>query len=81
MLASYISLTTDSLASEALINDATCTYYYETRLCEQVLKTVSLRNRTAKRLCVANVTGLLLRCFDVIFTSVNVFWNFTKRPV
>ena len=30
---------------------------------------VSLRNRTAKRLCVTNVTGLLLACFVVIFTE------------
>ena len=28
---------------------------------------VSLRNRTAKRLCVTNVTGLSLACFVVIF--------------
>ena len=34
---------------------------------------LSLRNRTAKRLYVTNVTGLLLMCFDVIFTQVNVF--------
>ena len=49
MLESQISLTADSLASEALINDASCTHYYETRLYEQVLKIVSLRNRTAER--------------------------------
>ena len=49
MLESQISLTTDSLAREALINDASCTYYYETRLYEIVLKIVSLRNRTAER--------------------------------
>ena len=49
VLESQISLTTDSLAREALINDASCTYYYETRLYEIVLKIVSLRNRTAER--------------------------------
>ena len=49
MLESQISLITDSLASEALINEASCTYYSETRLYEQVLKIGSLRNRTAER--------------------------------
>ena len=49
MLESQISLITDSLASEALINEASCTYYYETRLYEQVLKIVSLRDRTGER--------------------------------
>ena len=49
VLESQVSLTTDSLAREALINDASCTYYYETRLYEIVLKIVSLRNRTAER--------------------------------
>ena len=48
-LESQISLITDSLASETLINDASCTYYYETRLYEQVLKIGSLRKRTAER--------------------------------
>ena len=49
VLESQISLITDSLASEALINEASCTYYSETRLYEQVLKIGSLRNRTAER--------------------------------
>ena len=35
--------------------------------------------RTAKRLCVTNVTGLLPACFVVIFTYINVFWSFTKK--
>ena len=39
------------------------------------------KKRTAKRLCVTNVTGLWLTHFVVIFTYVNVFWSFTKRPV
>ena len=49
---------------------------------------MSLRDRTAerkgvtvKRLCVTNVTGLLLACFVMIFTYINVFWSFTKRSV
>ena len=49
---------------------------------------MSLRNRTAerkgvtvKRLCVTNVTGLLLACFVMIFTYINVCWSFTKRSV
>ena len=32
------------------------------------------KNRTAKCLCVTNITGLLLMCFVVIFNEVNVFW-------
>ena len=46
---------------------------------------MSLRDRTAerkgvtvKRLC---VTGLLLACFVMIFTYINVCWSFTKRSV
>ena len=39
------------------------------------------KKRTAKRLCVTNVTVLLLACFVVIFTYINVFWSFTKRSV
>ena len=39
------------------------------------------KKRTAKRLCITNVTGLLLTCFVVIFTYINVFWSFTKRSV
>ena len=31
------------------------------------------KKRTAKRLCVTNVTGLLFMCFVVTFTQVNVF--------
>ena len=49
---------------------------------------MSLRDRTAerkgvtvKRLCVTNVTGLLLACFVMIFTYINVCWSFTKRSV
>ena len=39
--------------------------------------TVKLRNKTAERreredVCVTNVTGLLLLCFVVIFTEVNI---------
>ena len=34
----------------------------------QPLSIASLRNRTVKRLCVTNVTGLLRACFVVIFT-------------
>ena len=37
------------------------------------------KKRTAKRLCVTNVTGLLIACFVVI--DINVFWSFTKRSV
>ena len=39
------------------------------------------RGVTVKRLCVTNVTGLLLACFVMIFTYINVFWSFTKRSV
>ena len=39
------------------------------------------KKRTAKRLCVTNVTVLWLACFVVIFTYINVFWSFTKRSV
>ena len=49
---------------------------------------MSLRDRTAerkgvtvKRLCVTNVTGLLLACFVMIFSYINVCWSFTKRSV
>ena len=49
---------------------------------------MSLRDRTAerrgvtvKRLCVTNVTGLLLACFVMIFSYINGFWSFTKRYV
>ena len=37
------------------------------------------KKRTAKRLCVTNVTGLLIACFVVI--DINVFWSFTERSV
>ena len=40
---------------------------------------MSLRNRTAKRLCVTNATRLLLACFVVNFTNINVFWPFTVQ--
>ena len=39
------------------------------------------KKRTAKRLCVTNVTGLLLRSFLVVVLNVNVSWSFTKRSV
>ena len=39
------------------------------------------KKRMAKRLCVTNVTGLLLACFVVIFTNIDVFWSFTKKSV
>ena len=49
---------------------------------------MSLRDRTAerkgvtvKRLCVTNVTGLLLACIVMIFSDINVCWSFTKRSV
>ena len=32
---------------------------------------------TAKRLCVSNVTALLLMCLVVIVTKVIAFWSFT----
>ena len=37
------------------------------------------KKRTANRLCVTNVEGLLLVCFVVIFTNINGFWSFTKK--
>ena len=37
------------------------------------------KKRTAKHLYVANMTGLLLTCFVIIFTWGNVFWSFTKK--
>ena len=37
--------------------------------------------KTANRLCVPNVKRLLLSCFVVIFTNINVFWSFTKKSV
>ena len=39
------------------------------------------KKRTAERLCLTNVTRLLLACFVVIFAYINVFWSFTKRSV
>ena len=41
------------------------------------------KKRTANRLFVTNVRGLLLTCFAVTFTCqrVNVFWSLKKRSV
>ena len=39
------------------------------------------KKRTANRLCVTNMTRLLLTCLVMIFTNMNVFWSFTKRSV
>ena len=39
------------------------------------------KKRTAKRLCVTNLTRPLLPCFVVIFTNIDVFWSFTKKSV
>ena len=33
------------------------------------------RTKTAKRLCVSNVTGLLLACYVLIFTSHNLMFS------
>ena len=38
------------------------------------------KKRKAKLLCVTNVAGLLLAFFVVVFTKIDVFWSFTKRP-
>ena len=37
------------------------------------------KKRTAKCLCVTNLTRPLLLCFVVIFTNIDVFWSFTKK--
>ena len=37
------------------------------------------KKRTAKRSCVANVTGLLLACYVVIFTYIKCFLVFYKK--
>ena len=39
----------------------------------------SRKRRTAKRLCVTNVTGLLLACSVVIFTKYQCFLVFYKK--
>ena len=37
--------------------------------------------RTAKRLCVTSMTGLLLKCFLQSLLSLFVYWFFAKRSV
>ena len=49
-------------------NEVASPLHYESRLLV----------RTANRLCVTNVTGLLLAFFVAIFSNINVFWSFTK---
>ena len=40
---------------------------------------VRRKKRTTKRLCVTNVTGLLLACFVVIFTSHFMFSGLLQK--